>query len=201
MKNVSLIINIILLLAVAFLYFYTFGNKNANKPIAAKAVIKDSAGNITSTGGVIAYVELDSLNSKITYIKSRREELEREQKAIENEWNSGMRNLEARRDKFVQRGNAITQAEAEKFQEELMAGQQTIEQKKQNSSNKLQEKSYRYMEDIQGKLKNFLADYNKEKGYTYILTAGTGLDYMIYRDSTLNITNDVISGMNAQLKK
>ena len=201
MKNVSLLINIILLLAVAFLYFHVFGNKNGNNPAKYKATVKDSAGNSASSSGLIAYVELDSLNSKITYIKNRREELEREQKAIETEWNSGMRNLEARRDKFVQRGNAITQAEAEKFQEELMAGQQTVEQTKQNSSNKLQEKSYRYMEDIQGKLKDFLADYNKEKGYTYILTAGTGLDYMIYRDSTLNITDDVISGMNAQLKK
>ncbi len=201
MKNASIIINIILLLAVAFLYFHVFGNKKEGKTVAAKTIVKDSAGNITTTSGVIAYVELDSLNSKINYIKTRREELEREQKAIENEWNAGMRSLENRRDKFVARGNAITQIEAEKFQEELMQGQQAVEQKKQNSSSKLQEKSYRYMEDIQGKLKTFLAEYNKEKGYTYILTAGTGLDYMIYRDSTLNITDDVISGMNSQLKK
>jgi hypothetical protein len=34
----------------------------------------------------------------------------------------------------------------------------------------------------------------------YIITTGTGLDYMVYKDSTLNITNDVIKGMNEKMK-
>ena len=56
------------------------------------------------------------------------------------------------------------------------------------------------MDDIQKKLKEFLTDYNKEKKYMYILTTGTGLDYMVYKDSTLNITKDVIKGMNEKMK-
>jgi hypothetical protein len=44
-------------------------------------------------------------------------------------------------------------------------------------------------------------DYNKEKNYLYILTTGTGLDYMVYKDSTLNITEDVVVGMNEKLKQ
>ena len=57
------------------------------------------------------------------------------------------------------------------------------------------------MDDIQKKLKDFLAEYNKEKNYMYILTTGTGLDYMVYKDSSLNITADVVNGMNEKLKK
>lgn len=57
------------------------------------------------------------------------------------------------------------------------------------------------MDDIQKKLKDFLIDYNKEKKYLYILTTGTGLDYMVYKDSTLNITDEVVQGMNEKLKK
>ena len=34
----------------------------------------------------------------------------------------------------------------------------------------------------------------------YIFTTGTGLDYMVFKDSTLNITSDVINGMNAKMK-
>ena len=56
------------------------------------------------------------------------------------------------------------------------------------------------MDDIQKKLKEFLADYNKDKKYMYIFTTGTGLDYMVYKDSALNITSDVIKGMNIKLK-
>jgi outer membrane protein len=56
------------------------------------------------------------------------------------------------------------------------------------------------MESIQKNLKQFLAEYNKEKKYQYILTTGSGLDYLIYKDSTLDITKDVIKGMNEIMK-
>jgi outer membrane protein len=57
------------------------------------------------------------------------------------------------------------------------------------------------MEEIQTKLKKFLEDYNKDKKYLYILTTGTGQDYMVFKDSSLNITTDVVNGMNEILKK
>ena len=57
------------------------------------------------------------------------------------------------------------------------------------------------MDGIQKKLKDFLADYNKDKKYMYIFTTGTGLDYMVFKDSSLNITKEVIQGMNAKMKK
>ena len=56
------------------------------------------------------------------------------------------------------------------------------------------------MEDIQTKLKDYLAEYNQEKNFQYIFTTGNGLDYMVYKDSSLNITGEVIEGMNEKLK-
>jgi outer membrane protein len=151
--------------------------------------------------GSIAYVELDSLNEKISFIKEKRKELEAEQKAIESEWESGYRGLESQKNNFLKKGNAITQQMAEEFQGQLMQQQQGIDGKKQALTQKLSEKSYRFMDDIQKKLKDFLVDYNKEKKYLYILTTGTGLDYMVYKDTSLNITADVIIGMNKKLKQ
>ena len=146
-------------------------------------------------------VELDSLNEKIVYIKEKRKILEAEQKAIETEWQNGYRGLENQKNNFIKKGDAITQQMAEQFQAELMQQQQNIDQKKQNLTQKLSERSYKFMDDIQKKLKDFLTEYNKEKNYMYILTTGTGLDYMVYKDSTLNITDDVVNGMNEKLRK
>ena len=56
------------------------------------------------------------------------------------------------------------------------------------------------MEDMQSKVKTFMKDYNKTKNFTYILATGTGLDYLFYKDSTLNITSEVIKGLNDQMK-
>lgn len=195
MKNLLLVINVLLVVAVGWLYFDFYGKQSEKK------VVQTVVNNTKSTAGnaPIAYVELDSLNEKITYIKEKRRALEAEQKVIESEWQRSMRSLEAQRDNFVKRGDAITQAEAEKFQGQLIEQQQKIEANKQNAAQRLSEKSYVFMDDIQSKLKTFLKEYNKDQRYMYILTSGTGLDYMIYRDSTLNITDDVIRGMNEKM--
>ena len=86
------------------------------------------------------------------------------------------------------------------MQESLMRQQEAIDQKKANLTQKLTEKSFNSMEHIQKELKAFLEEYNKDKRFVYILTSGTGLDYMVYKDSSLDITEDVIAGMNEKMK-
>lgn len=197
MKHLSLGLNIALIIAVGVLYYLHFSDK---KPAKVKLQPVSSKVSSNETGRIaIAYVELDSLNENITYIKTKRKELEAEQRAIENEWQNGYKGLEAKKNNFLKKGDAITQEMAQQFQGELMQEQQQIDQKKQSLSQNLSEKSYKFMEDIQKKLKDFLAEYNNEKNFTYIFTTGTGLDYMVYKDSSLNITADVIAGMNEKM--
>lgn len=98
-------------------------------------------------------------------------------------------------------GAAITEAEAQSFQDKLLQQQQQIDSRKQQMSQDLNGKSFNIMEEIKKHLRNFLTEYNKEKNYMYIFTTGTGLDYMVYKDSTLNITADVIKGMNEKMEK
>ena len=55
------------------------------------------------------------------------------------------------------------------------------------------------MDGVQQKLKDFLAEYNVNNKFTYIFSTGNGLDYMAYKDSSYNLTQDVIEGMNKML--
>lgn len=199
MKNLSLVLNIVLLLAVGYLYYYDFSGKKT-KDVASKLNSNFRAFDSNGYRPPLAYVELDSLNEKITFIKEKRKELEAEMKAIEQEQENGYRNLQAQKDNFLKKGASITEEEAQVFQGKLIDQQQRIDSRKQELSQKLNEKSFGIMEGIQKKLKDFLSNYNKDKKYMYIFTTGTGLDYMVFKDSTLNITNDVIKGMNEKMK-
>ena len=197
MKHLSLILNGILIIAVIILYVHVYGEHKGEKTKTVSTVATPAAGGKAT----IAYVELDSLNQQITYIREKRKELEGEQRAIETEWQNAYRGLENQKNEFIRKkGNTMTQEEAEKFQNQLLQQQQQVDGRKQSLTQKLSEKSYRTMEDIQAKLKDFLADYNKNKNYTYILTTGTGLEYMVYKDESLNITADVVKGMNEKMK-
>jgi predicted Holliday junction resolvase-like endonuclease len=124
---------------------------------------------------------MDSIYEKITYIRTRRKELEGEQRGIEAEWENAYRELEGRKNNFLKKGSAITNQMAQEFQGELMRDQQIADNRKQERTQKLSERHYEFMEDISKKLKDFLAEYNTEKNYMYIFTAGTGLDYMVYQ--------------------
>ena len=201
MKQLSIVLNVVLIIAVGLLYYFHFSDK---KPADKKnvSVVSSNAGLNTSnmTRPAIAYVDLDSLNEKISYIKNRRKELEGEQQAIDAEWESGYKSLQNKRDNFLKKGTAaIKDEEMQQFQNELLGEKQQIDDKKQALTQKLNEKSYKFMDNIQKQLKDFLADYNKEKNFMYIFTAGSGLDYMVYKDSTMNITADVIEGMNIKM--
>ena len=199
MKHLSIVLNIVLIAAIALLYYFHF---SAKKPVDKKShtVSNPVSSGASTSRPAIAYVELDSLNEKITYIKNKRKELEGEQHSIESEWENGYRDLENQKNNFLKKGAAITQEEAQQFQNKLLGQQQVIDEKKQRLNQNLSEKSYKFMDDIQKKLKEFLAEYNKEKNYMYILTTGTGLDYIVYKDTTMDITADVIEGMNKKMK-
>ncbi len=198
MKNLSMGLNVVLVVAVAILYFLHFSDKKTSTT-KAKFTPSRSQDSSVAVNAAIAYVELDSLNEHISYIKNKRKELEAEQKAIETEWNSSYKVMENKKNNFLKKGESITQEMAQQFQGELMQEQQQVDDKRQSLTQRLNEKSYKFMEDVQQKLKEFLEAYNSEKNFMYIFTTGTGLDYMVYKDSSLNITADVIAGMNEKM--
>jgi outer membrane protein len=196
MKQFSIGLNIVLVTAVAFLYYLHFAG---SKIVPVYKATKNN--NYADSGfrkrNVLAYVELDSLNNNVDFIRQRKKELEVEQKLIANEYEAAYHELAASRDNFLKKGKSITQQEAEAFQEKLGQKQQEIEQVKQLKSQKLAEKGARIMQDMQGTLKDFMNEYNKEKKYTLIFTTGTGLDYFLYKDSSLNITSEIVKGLNS----
>jgi outer membrane protein len=199
MKNFYLVLNVVLLIAVGYLFYYNFSHKsNATAVVANGQLFKNNDSGATTLK--IAYVELDSLNENITYFKQRRKELEQQQKVVEAELMNDYKGLEDKQRNFIQKNPNASPEEIQNIRAQLAQGQQDIETKKQTQSQQLSQRSFELMESIQKKLKEFLDEYNKEKKYQYILTTGGGMDYIILKDSTLDITKDVIKGMNEKLK-
>ena len=199
MKHLSLTLNIVLLLAVGILYYLHLSSAKPNEK--KKKNLSTQLTKANGSAPLIGYVDLDTLNEHITFIKNNRKLLENEQIAIEKEWENAYRNLQAQKDNFLKRGNSITQAEAEEFQGKLIQQQQMVDEKKQSSTQALNDKSYKFLDDVQKKLKAFLVEYNQDNKFNYIFTTGNGLEYMVYKDSALNITDDVVEGMNEILNK
>lgn len=198
MKNVSLILNVILLLAVAILFYLHFSGKNTTGPTKI-ASQKQAVANGESDDFKIAYFEMDSVNNNFVLIKDVKSELSKEEEKINTELTRLQKSYNDRITHYQGQANSMSQVESEKANRDILQLQDKIRSTKQNMEQRYQDLYMRKMQDVKSKVEDYLKEYNRDKGYSYILAYEPG--FIFYRDSALNITSDLINGLNTKYKK
>ena len=199
MKNFLLPLNIILALAVAVLFYLHFNQKSATVDTKPGKGTTDSSAMQRELK--IAYVDLDSIQENYNYYKEKMDEFERKKETADRDLNNAFQKIENERIAFVQKGNAITQVEAENFQRDYTRKMQNLENQKKSLENNIQSEGVKTMEELKKKINEFLTEYNKEKGYSYIFSYSSTINILFYKDTALNITNEVVSGLNDAYNK
>ncbi|MBQ7423457.1 MAG: OmpH family outer membrane protein [Prevotella sp.] len=148
----------------------------------------------------IAYVEVDSLMTQYTFCKEQAEILEKKSQNIQNTLNQKTQSLQSAAAKFQQdvQNNKYTQQQAEAVQASLMKQQNDLQALQQRLGNEFQAETEKFNVALHDSLQHFLAQYNKTKKYSLILTKQG--DNILYADKSFNITNDVIAGLNKAYK-
>ena len=187
-RNVSLIVNGVLVVAVAVLFYLLFSSNKTGTP--ANAAPSSSS---PSQPFRIAYFELDSVENSFTMMKTVKSELSKEEERIAGEMERLQRTYNDKVKQFQLNKN-LSQVESENMQKELLALQQTAGAQKQTMDQNYQNLWMRKMQEVKSNVEVFLKDYNKSKGYSYIFANEPNLMY--FRDTMYNITSDVIKGLN-----
>jgi outer membrane protein len=190
MKNFLLVFNVILLGLVGYLYYVHFsgGKKDQYSSLLQK---EDPMGKGESR---VAYIDLDSLQNNYGYYKKIKAEFERKQADANNEIGNMQKKYQNRAMQLQQKSAGMNQQEQESAMQEINKMQQDLQSRKQTIDNDLYNYNSKMKEDILSRIQNFLKDYNKDGRYSYIFSYEPG--FMFYKDSSLNITPDVISGLN-----
>ncbi len=192
MKNLSLALSALALVGVIILFgMQMSGNKGASA---------NKGTNVNAASGTvrIAYVDIDSLEANYTYLKQKKEEFVQRQQSMNAELERSMRQFETDRTNFqrkVQAGN-ISQAEGEATVKRLTQMEQSLYARKESMAQTLLKDQDEFNKNLQSKLEAFLEEYNKSKGYDYILSYSQN-GSILYKNKALNITQDIIDGMNA----
>ena len=195
MKNLTLIINAVLVIAVAVL-FYLFFSKPKATAFASPA---------QSSSFKIAYFEPDSLQTQFEYYKSVRNTLEAKQQEYSKQIDDMKRNLQNKAENFQQKYQSLSQAELASRQNEIASMNQELanldreeKNKEQMLSQQLQDETFKKLQEIKKEIEEYLKEYNKNKGYTYIFAGSP--DLMYYKDTAYNITTDLVKGLNEKHK-
>ena len=78
--------------------------------------------------------------------------------------------------------------------------QQNYQIRKQTLQESLMKHNEDMKADIRKKIEDYLKEYNKVKGYSYIISYEAN-SFIYIKDTASNITDDLINGLNATYKK
>jgi outer membrane protein len=195
MKQLSLVLSVVATLISGFLLVKQFsGTPKIDAPSlkAEKNTDKDQ-------DFKIAYFDIDSLQNKYQFFKDALGELKVKEEAMNNELSSLERSYQKKISEWQQKGSSMSQSEADAVQREYAQMQQNYQQRRLTLEQQLETLKMDYKKNIKNKIEIYLKEFNKDSRYSYIISYEPEL--MFYKDTTYNITEQLIQGLNAEYKK
>ena len=190
MKSTNWVINGVLALAVIILYVLHFSGGAAT----SKQATMQAAG-----GTKVAYFEIDSIQNNYIFFKDVKDALQlkdmenaKQLTALKNAFSSKYQDLQ-------KNGQYLSQGEVVARQQELQQLEKNYANTEQQLTQALQEESYRKLQEVKKKIEAFILKYNKDKQFAYVFSSNA--DLMYYKDTTFDITSDIVKGLNAEYKK
>lgn len=194
MKNVSTLLSLLALVGVGVLFYLYFSQqKKSEKPVVK--TVNHGSGDFR-----IAYFDIDSLQDKYEYFRDASVEIKTKESSVNSQLNALQDSYQKRVKELQEKSPTMTQAEGEAAQREYAQMQQKYQQRQMALEQDLKKHQIELMTTVRNKIETFLKDYNKEKGYAFILSYEPGF-MLYYKDSVYDITDDVIRGLNSEYEK
>jgi len=165
---------------------------------------KDTAGTqkdttVTAAAGSIVFFDLDKVLERYDMATDLRGEVEKKVTVKQQEITRRQKNLENEAKDFQYRyqNGLMTTAAAQKKQEELDRKAAEFQQFAAKEQNEIMEEQQVMMNQLAEAIKVYVDKYNKDKGFAMIIANQANVP-VVTGDSTLNITEDIIAGLNTE---
>jgi outer membrane protein len=199
MRNISVFLSSLSVVAVLMAASCT---PPAPKDTGAAKVLPVEQAQAAGVPAKIAYVNLDTLEAKYEVLKTKREEFKKRTEQMENELQRSFdqMNQDAEEVQKKAQANTLTQVEYEAAQKRLGQMQHSLQTRKQSLQDQLMKEQEDFNKDLKSKLDSYLEEYNKNHHYDYILSYSYAGSSLLYVNKQLEITKDVVDGLNAAAK-
>lgn len=189
MKNLSLALNAVLLVAVAVLYFLHFsGSKGNSQPSASP-----------NTPTSIAYINTDSILKYYEYTKVNNQKLQDRAQRLQSDLKSRATALQGEINDYQRNRNSLTIGQAQAVEEGLARKEQNFRMAQQTAEQTIMEEQQNLSIEMYGKITDFLKKYGQENGLQVVIKRDQSSD-LWYGNESLDITKQVVEGLNAAFK-
>lgn len=197
MKNTSLIVSVAAaVIAVAALVL------SVTSPCKSKKSVSEAAES-TAQAGDIVYLRIDTLMMQYDFCSDLRSELEAKASNIQDDLQKKGRKLESDIKSFENQYNKglLTRSAAEQQQAALQQRQQDLQQQAAAKQYELQEEEMVMNNRILDAIKTYLEKYNESHNFAAILTTSEATNIVIVGNPGLDITQEIVEGLNAEYAK
>ena len=185
MKNVSMVLNVIMAIAIMGLYYLHFSG-----PHEATVARSVSGGNLK-----LAYINSDSVLKYYDYFKVNRVKLEAKGKKLDQDLKNRATSLQGEIESYQRNVNSMTIGQARAVEEDLGKKRQNLQLYQESLSQQMQGDQEKMTKDLYNKVTAYLKKYGQERGLQVVFKYDATSDLLFGGDS-LDISSDVTKGLN-----
>lgn len=190
MKNLSLALNAVLLVAVAVLYYFHFSSGNESHTTTSELVPGELK---------VAYINSDTVLKYYDFFKVNAEKFESKGKKYDQDLQNRAQSLQNDITAYQRNYGSMTIGQAKAVEEDLAKKRQNLELYQRSLEQELLEEQAKMNEELYKKVTDFLKVYAQEKELQIVLKFNPNSD-LLYGGAGVDITQDVITGLNEAYK-
>jgi len=192
MKNLSVVLNSILLIAVVILFVLHFSSEKVEVGEASESGVKNTV------VFPLAYINTDSLLLKYDYAKLLKEKMLKKEESSRADFNEKAKVFQQdlrEHQRKLQNNGYLSLDRAQKEEQRLAKANQDLQDLNTRLTNELMAEQNKINAELRDTLMSYLKEYNKTKGYKVILSNTMG-DNILYSEPGVDITNDIVKALN-----
>ncbi|HNP17687.1 MAG TPA: OmpH family outer membrane protein [Fulvivirga sp.] len=192
MKNISLVLNAILIVAVGVLYYLHFASTNKTTGITELAA---------TDGGdySVVYINSDSVLTNYHFFKDMQAKLQEKGNKLETEYQNRAQGLQQEVNDYQRTASSLTIGQAKALEENLLKKQQNLRLYQESLSQELMKEEAKMNQQLYDKITAYLSDYSLKNGIDIVVKYNQGSD-VLYANKGMDVTDVVVEGLNTSYK-
>ncbi|MBR2486524.1 MAG: OmpH family outer membrane protein [Paludibacteraceae bacterium] len=195
MNKIQIVINVVLVAAVAALFLIVLAGK---KPASAEV-----AASTPTEVMPVAYLNVDSLLANYTFAQEASEKLMTKQEDARVKMNTKLRTFQNEVADFqrkLENNGFLSRERAEQAQQKLAKKEQELQELEAKLTQDIMLENQKLNVQLADSLTNYLKEFNADGRY-HVILSNTAKDNVLMAAEQYDITDEVVAGLNARCKK
>ncbi|HNP95025.1 MAG TPA: OmpH family outer membrane protein [Cyclobacteriaceae bacterium] len=194
MKNLSLVLNLVLAVAVVVLFYLHFSGGSETSAKSSNPEQSAITGDLR-----IAFISVDSVLKYYEFFKISRDKLEAKGKKMDTDFKNRAQGLQREITSYQNTVSNLTIGQAKAIEEDLTKKQQNLRMYQESLAQELAVEENKLTQDLYDKITAYLKKYGNENGIHAVFKFDPSSD-LLYAGEVMDITKDVVAGLNDEYK-